>query len=107
MEPRTLKLPRVRSALSALFDVFFILLIMGGLAAGVVATFNPTANDAAARLYARKMGLTEQADCPGTLGNNFWFACAGEVRRLHPATEVAGSAKAAPGAGLYSLHPPK
>ena len=98
----------MRSALSALVDVLFVSIVVVGLTAGVVALFSPSANDAVARFYGRHMGLTEQAACPRYLGNNFWFACAGEVRRRHPPPAViAKGGQPTSNSDLHSLHSTK
>src|ERR1700722_14151359 len=83
---------RVRGAFAALMDVGLAFLGLAIVVAILVATLNVRANSAIARIYARQSAFTDQAACPSNLGNTFWFACAAEVRRLHPLSPGAGSA---------------
>lgn len=77
-----------RNAITALVDVVFVLSVVVALACGLLAILDPRANAAAAHLYARQFGLTEEVACPSAAGNGFWFSCAGEVRRIHPPAEI-------------------
>ena len=55
-------------------------------------TVNGAARDNLARSYAQRFRLATENECPTSLGKPFWFACASEVRRLHPAPQApAGS----------------
>jgi hypothetical protein len=82
---------RVHGAFAALVDVIFAFASLAILAVTLVAIVDVDATRATARLYARQLGLTEEVSCPAAGGNTFWFACAAEVRRMHP-----GAAQAEP-----------
>lgn len=62
----------------------------------LMATLDARANRLAARMYARELKVPDEGACPAAAGNGFWFSCAAEVRRTHPAAAVAKDGKVAP-----------
>lgn len=75
---------RVHGAFAALVDVIFALASLAILAVTLIAIVDVDATRATARLYARQLSVADEVSCPTVAGNTFWFACAAEVRRLHP-----------------------
>src|SRR6266404_8764502 len=81
---QTTPMRRVHGAFAALVDVVFAFASLAILAVTLIAIVDVDATRATARLYARQLGVSDEVSCPAAAGNTFWFACAAEVRRLHP-----------------------
>ena len=79
---------RLRGVFAAVVDVLVVLVGVALVGALLVATLDARANRAAAQLYARELKVPDEAGCPSVAGNGFWFSCASEVRRIHPAAAV-------------------
>ena len=93
---QTTPMRRVHGAVAALVDVIFAFASLAILAVTLVAIVDVDATRTTARLYARQLGVSDEVSCPAAAGNTFWFACAAEVRRLHPAASRGAAAAPRP-----------
>ena len=80
------ELPRGRGVLVSLPGLLLAGTTATLLGAAVLVLLSGDRGDQIARAYARRLAVTSEDQCPQALGKAFWFSCAAEVRRLHPAS---------------------
>src|SRR5882724_10389362 len=80
---------RLRGVFAAVVDVVVALAGVAVVTTLLVAALDARANRVAAHLYAREFKVPDEAGCPAAAGSGFWFSCASEVRRIHPAVAIA------------------
>lgn len=96
---------RFRGVFATVVDVLVMLAGVAVASAFLVAVLDPRASRGAAQLFARTFKVPYEAGCPSAAGKQFWFACASEVRRLHPAAAVEN--KGAPAPAIPQPGPPR
>jgi hypothetical protein len=98
---------RLRGVFAAVVDVLVVLAGVAVVSAFLVAVLDPRANRNAAQLFAQTFKAPDEAGCPTAAGKEFWFSCASEVRRLHPAAAIAKDDKGAPAPVIPPPGPPR
>lgn len=98
---------RLRGVFATVVDVLAVLAGVAVVGAFLVAALDARANRGAAQLYARTFKVPYEAGCPMAAGKEFWFACASEVRRLHPVAAIAKDDKGAPAPVIPPPGPPR
>jgi hypothetical protein len=71
---------------TAILDITFALTVLATFGVSILTLLTNDARDQLAHAYARQFRVATEDECPRTLGKPFWFACASEVRRIHPPT---------------------
>lgn len=82
--PKLAPQPTTKGWTAPLPATLLVVTTVAMLAVMVLTLFSAAGQERAARGFARGFRLKLEAECPQSLGNPFWFACAAEVRRLHP-----------------------